>query len=159
MEFRNPDKIELKQFLAGFDWISQHSYSPPYKICSHFTKDIFDKATKLDIRCACAIVNFENNPICHSVVAFETDHGLIYIEPQSGTEASIVEKKPYPNQLKEIPDGSTVRIVQLMWNDSMPPCWIFCADCDYILPTYEIFMPKCLECAGTNLRFEFPRDA
>lgn len=158
MDLHDPLLLEVKMFLAEFPWIRHQQYQYPLKVCTHFTKDIFDKATAIGMRCACALVSFENTNIQHAIVAFETDHGLIYIEPQTGEQENIVVGKPYPTMLASVPSDSFVSSVKDWWNDDMTLKWLHCYKCEYLLPTIAItdYCPACGETINTKL--EMPSD-
>ena len=142
-------------FLAEFPWIRHQQYQYPLKVCTHFTKDVYDKATEIGMRCACALVYFEKINFGHAIVAFATDHGLIYIEPQSGEQESIAIGKPYPTKLDKIPLGSIVNSVTLSWNDDMTLKWLHCNVCGYVLPTTAI-TDYCPACTSTDTKLEMP---
>lgn len=154
-ELHNPLLLEVKMFLAELPWIRHQQYQYPFKVCTHFTKDVFDAATNRGMRCACALVIFEGVSISHAIVAFQTDHGLIYIEPQSGEQEAIVIGKPYPTPLERIPVGCIVNGVEQLWNDEVRVKWLDCQneDCRYLLPTLAItdYCPACNRNTNTRL--------
>jgi hypothetical protein len=153
MDFHDPLLLEVKMFLAEFSWIRHQQYEYPFKVCTHFTKDVFDKATAIGMRCACALVSFENTGIQHAIVAFQTDYGLIYIEPQTGEQENIVIGKPYPMMLAEVPSESFISSIRVSWNDTLTLKWLECRDCGYLLPTTAI-TDYCPACTSTNTKLE-----
>jgi len=83
-EVSNPMLLSVKMFLAD----AIHKVNKPYDWdehnCAHFAKEIQDTATERGIRCGYVVIFFKNTEIGHAIVAFETDYGLKFFEPQSG---------------------------------------------------------------------------
>ena len=69
------------------------------------------------MRCGYVIISFEKSPIGHAIVAFETDYGLIYVEPQDGEQIYLSLNKPYPAKLKGIPEDDKIISIEISWND------------------------------------------
>ena len=139
MELSNPLLLTVKMFLADVrSW--RLDYKFPNFVCTDFAKLIFDAATVRGIRCGYALVYFERTRTSHAVTAFDTDYGLVYIEPQSGEQEYIEVGKPYPSRLKGITEDCIVSSVKIMWNDEHPLKFIRCSDCGYLCP---ICCPSC----------------
>ncbi|NLE08889.1 MAG: hypothetical protein GX631_06510 [Dehalococcoidales bacterium] len=78
---RNPSFQELKEFILG-DTTSRKEFVKSVYECRHFATEVNNNAEVRGIRCAIALICFEEGQ--HAVVAFETsDRGLVYIEPQT----------------------------------------------------------------------------
>lgn len=157
MDLHNPLLLEVKMFLSELPWVRHQQYEYPYRVCTHFTKDVFDQATNLGMRCACVIVYFEGIDIAHAIIGFETDYGLIYIEPQSGNQEYIIVGSSYPSSLMGIQSDDIVSSMQWLWNDGSPIYWLECFDCGYILPTYEITISQCSNCGSKNTGLQMPK--
>lgn len=157
MEFYDPMLLTVKMFLAEFPWIRHKKYEYPLRVCTHFTKEVVDKATSIGMRCACAIVNFANSNLSHAIVAFQTDYGLIYIEPQTGNQEPILVGKRYPSKLQGVPEDCIVNSIELIWNDERILKWLICQNenCGYTLPTRAI-TDYCPACGSTNTKLETP---
>jgi len=133
MELSNPLLLTVKMFLADVrSW--RLDYKFPSRVCTDFAKLIFDAATVQGMRCGYAIVHFEGARTSHAVVAFETDYGLIYIEPQTGELEDIRVGAPYPGRLEGVPGDCVVSSISIMWNDEHQLKFIRCSDCGYLLP-------------------------
>lgn len=146
MELSNPLLLTVKMFLADVrSW--RLGYQFPNYVCTDFAKLIFDAATVQGMRCGYALVYFEEARTSHAVVAFDTDHGLIYIEPQSGEEEHIIEGRPYSSRLEGVPEDCVVSSVSILWNDEHPLKFIKCSDCGYLFPIC------CPVCGHDNINF------
>ena len=146
MQFSNPLLLSVKMFLADVrSW--RFEYKFPNFVCTDFAKLIFDAATARGMRCGYAIVSFEGSKASHAIVAFETDHGLIYIEPQSGEQEYIEIGRSYSDRLAGVPEDSVVSNVEIIWNDERPLRFIQCSDCGYLLPIC------CPMCGDNNINF------
>ena len=152
-ELFNPLLLQVKWFLADFTWIRRQEYQSPFSVCTHFTMETVIAATQQEIRCAAALISFDYQ-ISHAIVAFVTDYGIIFIEPQNGEQAYIEINKKYPTALTEIPEESRiVKDIRLLWNDDPHLKWLTCQDCGYVLPTRSI-IDICLMCHSTNTKLE-----
>lgn len=146
MELSNPLLLTVKMFLADVrSW--RLGYKFPNYVCTDFAKVIFDAATVRGMRCGYALVYFEGARTSHAIVAFDTDYGLIYIEPQSGEEEHIIVGRPYPTKLEGVPGDRVVSSVDIMWNDEHPLKFIRCLDCGYLFPIC------CPICGHDNISF------
>lgn len=149
-EFLDPILLSVKMFLADFPWIRNSRYVVPYNVCTHYTREVVEAATKIKMRCACAIIYFKGKQIAHAIAAFNTDYGLIYIEPQSGEQEHITAGNKYPSKLSETGEGEDiVERIELIWNNDSQLKWLECKDCGYVLPTTTI-TDFCLHCRSIN---------
>ena len=115
-ELIDPMLLSVKMFLADIrPWARQ--YKEGVYVCSDFTQEVCNAATERGMRCGYVIISFEKSPIGHAIVAFETDYGLIYIEPQDGEQIYLSLNKPYPAQLKGIPEDDKIISIEISWND------------------------------------------
>ena len=145
----DPILLQVKMFLADFSWIRRKEYRPPFSVCTHFTMETVAAATQNEIKCAAALIHFSSGS-GHAIVAFQTDYGLVYIEPQSGDREYVEVGTQYPSALKEIcNEARTVIGIDLLWNDNPQLKWLECLECEYVLPTTSI-TDICLMCHSTN---------
>lgn len=146
MELSNPLMLTVKMFLADVrSW--RLDYKFPSRVCTDFARLVFDAATVQGMRCGYTLVYFEGSRTSHAVVAFDTDHGLIYIEPQSGEQEHIIKGRPYPLRLQGVPEGAIVSSIDIVWNDEHPLRFIRCSDCGYLYPLC------CPVCGSDNIAF------
>lgn len=116
MELSNPLLLTVKMFLADVrPW--KQKYREEEYVCADFAKEVYDAATEREIRCGYVTVSFERTDIAHAIVAFETDYGLRFFEPQSGEEESVRVGRPYPVVMQGVPSHTIVRIIKIKWND------------------------------------------
>jgi len=145
MEFSNPLLLTAKMFLSEVrSWAQK--YQPPHYVCTNFAKVVFDAATIQGIRCGYAIVIFRNG-MSHALVAFDTDYGLVYFEPQTGDQEYIEIGKTYSSQLEGVPTECPVEDIKITWNDKMHLRFIRCSECGYLLPI------SCPICGCGNIAF------
>jgi len=130
--FQNPLMLTARMFLSEIrSWREQ--YQEPHYVCTHFAKVVFDAATVRKIRCGYTVVHFQNK-MSHAIIAFETDYGLAYFEPQTGDQEYLVIGQPYRTQLEGVPSGSQIEKIDIEWNDQMNLRFVSCSDCGYLLP-------------------------
>ena len=116
LEFTNPLLLTVKMFLADVrSW--RQKYRDGEYMCADFAKEVYDAATEREIRCGYVTVSFERTDIAHAIVAFETDYGLKFFEPQSGEEESVRVGRPYPVVMQGVPSHTIVRLIKIKWND------------------------------------------
>lgn len=116
MELSNPLLLSVKMFLADVrSW--RREYRDPEYVCADFSQEVYDAATERGMRCGQAVINFHASEISHAIVAFETDYGLVFIEPQDGEQVGISVGRPYPTRLNGVPEDNDVRSVDIYWND------------------------------------------
>lgn len=114
--FKNPYLLGVKMFLANIrTWRNQ--YMENEYVCIDFAKEVVQRATECEIRCGLVIINFNNSNVGHAIVAFETDYGLIFIEPQSGNEEDVIIGRRYSAIAKGIEESNVVSFVEIQWND------------------------------------------
>ena len=93
VELHNPIYTELQEFLARDRTDSNLFVSGEY-VCFDFAAALNNNAEARGIRAA--YVRIRSREWAHAVVAFETvDKGLIFVEPQSDKEVSLVVGEPY----------------------------------------------------------------
>lgn len=112
----NPLLLGVKMFLADIrSWRRQ--YREGEYVCSDFTQEVYDAATKRGIRCGYVVISFVKSDVGHAIVAFETDHGLKFFEPQDGNEEDVIVGRRYTGQIKGTPEDNVIREVEITWND------------------------------------------
>lgn len=116
-EVGNLTLLSVKMFLADFI----HKINMPYDYdehnCAHFAKEIQDAASERGIRCGYAVIMFEDSEIGHAIVAFETDYGLKFFEPQNGDEEDVVVGHYYSARAKGTSGNNIISRVEIIWND------------------------------------------
>ena len=116
MALSNPLLLSVKMFLADVrSWRCE--YRDDDYVCADFTKEVYDAATERGMRCGQAVVKFQASEISHAIVAFETDYGLVFIEPQDGEQVEVSVGRPYPVRLDGVPEHNNVWAVDIYWND------------------------------------------
>ncbi|MDM7940081.1 MAG: hypothetical protein QUS07_07055 [Methanothrix sp.] len=99
------------------------------------------------IRCGYVTVQFENKE-AHAIVAFETDYGLTYFEPQTGDQEYLEIGKPYGANLDGVPSDCPIAGISIEWNDKMKLRFVTCEYDHYLWPVrhdeqYPITCPLC----------------
>ncbi len=146
MRLENPMLLAVKMFLAEVrPW--RRTYRFPDYVCVDFTLEAFYTATLRGMRCGYAIITFEDMQTAHAILAFDTDFGLVYIEPQSGNQEKITIGKPYPTNLEGVPEGCPISGVQISWNDEQEFRFLECPDCGYLV------LAQCPDCGCASLEF------
>jgi len=146
MQFRDPLLLTAKLFLSEIrSWRENYQY--PHYVCTHFAKVLFDAATVRRIRCGYVTIQFENKE-AHAIVAFETDYGLAYFEPQTGNQEHVQKGKPYGGTLDGVPLNCPVENIDIDWNDRMNLRFVSCKRDGYLWPidyddSYSISCPLC----------------
>lgn len=116
LAFTDPTLLGVKMFLADVrSWVRQ--YRDTDYVCADFARHVQEEATARQVRCGYAVVHFEESETAHAIVAFRTDYGLKFIEPQSGEEESVLVGRPYLVGAEGIPEEATIRMVEIQWND------------------------------------------
>jgi len=96
VELYNPTYKELREFLARDNTDAKPFIEGKY-VSFHFAVELNNNAEANGIRAA--YVRIRAKEWGHAVVAFETvDRGLVFIEPQSDKDVSLVMGEPYPWQ-------------------------------------------------------------
>jgi hypothetical protein len=114
---KNPLLLGVKMFLAEIPYIIKGYYDLDKNNCFKFSKDVQDAATKQGIRCGLVIISFHRSLTGHAIVAFETDYGLKFFEPQSATEEDVIVGCRYSTILSEISNDDIVIKIEIFWND------------------------------------------
>ena len=119
----NPLLLLAKGFLADIrPWWREYRESStrdPGYVCRHFAKEVFKAATRSRIRCGFATVSFEGTHIGHAIVAFQTDYGLKYFEPQNGNEVDVVVGRVYRGDAEGVSELAIISDVAITWNDDL----------------------------------------
>ena len=116
LELSNPLLISVKMFLADIrPWVRQ--YREGEYVCSDFAQEVCNAAKEREMRCGYVTISFEKSVIGHAIVAFETDYGLIFVEPQDGEQIYLSINKPYPTRLKGVPEDDNIILIEISWND------------------------------------------
>jgi len=89
----DPTFAEITLFLERDD-TDKTEYSEKNWNCINFSISLIANATLQGIRCGFVILDFDQIP--HAVVAFDTDRGMIYIDPQADTVVHFEIGKTYP---------------------------------------------------------------
>ena len=115
-ELINPMLLSVKMFLADVrSWRRQ--YREDEYVCSDFSQEVVNRATERGMRCGYVVLSFEKSPVGHAIVSFETDYGLIYVEPQNGEQVDVVINRPYGARAKGFSDCNIIRSIEISWND------------------------------------------
>src|SRR5208337_1672632 len=99
IQLQNPLLIGVKMFLAEVIHLINMQYDINRRTCSEFALDIQTAASNRGIRCGYVIINFEGVEAGHAIVAFETDYGLKFFEPQSAEEEYVIVGHRYTAHL------------------------------------------------------------
>lgn len=119
LKVSNPQLLIAKMFLAEIPYIIKGYYDLDRNNCLNFAKAVQNAATKRGIRCGLVTMGFHRSPTGHAIVAFETDYGLKFFEPQSANEEDVVVGRQYSANLSGVPDGDIITKVEIFWNDGM----------------------------------------
>ena len=114
---RNPLLLGVKIFLAEIPYITKGYYDLDKNNCFKFSKDVQDAATKRGIRCGLVIISFHKSLTGHAIVAFETDYGLKFFEPQNANEEDVIVGRRYSASLSGISDDDIIIKYEIIWND------------------------------------------
>lgn len=115
-DLSNPLLLSVKMFLAEVrSWRCR--YRDGEYVCTDFATEVYAAATAKRIRCGYVVISFTKSRVGHAIVAFETDCGLKFFEPQNGDEQEVVLGRPYSSQAEGILERDTVRLVEISWND------------------------------------------
>ncbi len=94
----NPSYKELKEFLAK-DKTNFNRYIKGKYVCLEFARDLNNNAEKQGIRAGVVFLKTKESPngevSGHFINCFQTDKGLIYIEPQNDKEVRVELNKSY----------------------------------------------------------------
>jgi hypothetical protein len=117
LEVRNPLLLGVKMFLAEIPYVIKGYYDLDKNNCFKFSKDVQDAATKRGIRCGLVIISFYRSLTGHAIIAFETDFGLKFFEPQSANEEDVIVGRRYSASLSGISDDDIIIKYEIIWND------------------------------------------
>ena len=70
------------------------------------------------IRCGYVIISFQDSYIGHAIVAFQTDYGLKFFEPQNGNEEEVAIGRCYSAQLEGVSREDIISEIEIKWNDA-----------------------------------------
>ena len=77
-----PSLKEILDFLQQDD-TDKHEFIKDIYDCEYFTKDLIKNATKKGIKAYSVIIKWELSYTGHNIVGFETEEGMIFVEPQN----------------------------------------------------------------------------
>jgi hypothetical protein len=97
--------------------IIKRDYNLDRNNCLNFAKDVQNAATERGIRCGVVLIGFKENPTGHAIVAFETDYGLKYFEPQSADEEDVIIGRRYTASLAGVSEDDIIIKADITWND------------------------------------------
>ena len=116
-ELSNPTLLSAKMFLADFIYITNMPYDYDRHNCTHFAEEIQLAASKKGIRCGYAVLAFEDSEVGHAIIAFETDYGLKFFEPQNGNEEEVKIGRRYSAVAEGLSESRIVSKLEIRWND------------------------------------------
>ncbi|MEM2091895.1 MAG: hypothetical protein QXR59_01240, partial [Candidatus Bathyarchaeia archaeon] len=111
---RDPTYQEALSFIF-WDQTDKNEYNPENYTCLNFAADVKNNAFKAGYRCGFVYIRF---PVfAHAIVCFNTtDHGLIFIEPQTDEIVKLEIGKPYWDRTKYmVPYDDTVVSYVIIW--------------------------------------------
>jgi hypothetical protein len=117
IQLQNPLLLGVKMFLADVIYLVNMPYDINRRTCSDFALDVQNAASKQGIRCGYVIINFEGVEAGHAIVAFETDYGLKFFEPQSADEKDVIIGRRYSARLAGNVNEKIITKVEILWND------------------------------------------
>jgi len=103
-------------FLADIR-VWRNEYIEGHYVCSDFAQEVFNKATENGMRCGYVTISFEKSLLGHAIIAFETDYGLVFIEPQTGEQIDVIVGKYYPIALVGVSEFDCILKIDIEWND------------------------------------------
>lgn len=113
----NPTLLQVKMLLADFSHKINVPYKPGEHVCANFAQDIQLAASTQGIRCGYVAIVFEHSEIGHAIVAFETDYGLKFFEPQNGNEEDVIVGHCYSAIAEGISENKMISRIEIRWND------------------------------------------
>jgi hypothetical protein len=117
LKLNNPLLLGVKLFFADISYITKGNYDIDRNNCFKFSKDVQDDATNCGIRCGVVMIRFHKCPTGHAIVAFETDYGLKFFEPQTANEEDMVIGHRYTAYLLGVQDDDVITQAEIFWND------------------------------------------
>jgi hypothetical protein len=115
-QLSNPILLGVKMFLADVIYIINSKYEEGH-VCANFAQEVCDAATERGIRCGYVVMSFKMSKIAHAIVAFQTDYGLKFFEPQNGNEEDVKVGRLYSTILEGIPNDDIITKIEITWND------------------------------------------
>jgi hypothetical protein len=116
LELDNPILLSVKMFLADVIYIVNRKYEEGH-VCSDFSQEVCEAATERSIRCGYVVIYFKQSNIAHAIVAFQTDYGLKFFEPQNANEVEVIIGHRYFTQVKGTSEENIISKVEITWND------------------------------------------
>jgi hypothetical protein len=116
-EVSNPTLLQVKMLLADFSYKMNMPYDYGQHNCSDFPQDIQLAASTQGIRCGYVTIAFRGSEVGHAIVAFETDYGLKFFEPQNGNEEDVIVGHRYSAIAEGISENNIISRVEIRWND------------------------------------------
>jgi len=108
--------LSVKMFLAEVIYIINRKYEEGH-VCADFAKEVCNAATERGIKCGYVVISFKNTNIAHAIVAFKTDYGLKFFEPQNANEEDVKVGRVYSARLDGVPQDNIVTKIEITWND------------------------------------------
>ncbi|NOR60635.1 MAG: hypothetical protein GQ469_08420 [Methanosarcinales archaeon] len=142
----NPLLLGVKMFLAELR-VWRNEYIEDHYVCSDFTQEVFNKATENGMRCGYVIISFEKSPLGHAIITFETDYGLVFIEPQTGEQVDVIVGKYYPIALVGVNEFDCILKIDIEWNDETQKSIVQEITPQKVSEVIEILeSPNCITC-------------
>lgn len=107
---RDPTYQEMLDFLTT-DQTDKNPYNETSYVCWNFASDVMNNAFKAGYKCGWVHLAFPDS--AHAVNCFNTtDHGLVFVEPQSDDVVTLTIGQPYWDRTKYSPPGYDDTIVK-----------------------------------------------
>jgi len=116
-QLKNPLLLGVKMFLSDVIYLIKMEYDINRRTCSDFARDVQNAASKRGIRCGYVAISFDGEEVGHAIVAFETDYGLKFFEPQSADEEQVIVGRCYTARLSGYVNERIITRVEIHWND------------------------------------------
>jgi|SRR5208283_2006502 len=117
VRLQDPPLLGVKMFLADEIHLVNMIYGVNGRTCSEYAQDIQNAASKRGIRCGYVAISFDGVEVGHAIVAFETDFGLKFFEPQSADEEQVIVGRRYTARLSGYVNERIITRVEIHWND------------------------------------------
>jgi hypothetical protein len=117
IQLQNPLLLGVKMFLADVIYLSNMQYDRDHHNCSNFSKEVREAATRKGIRCGYVVISWVESEMTHAIVAFETDYGLKFFEPQLAEEEDVIIGQRYSVCLSGDVNDKIISKVEIFWND------------------------------------------
>jgi len=107
---RDPTYQEMLDFLTT-DQTDKNPYNETSYVCWNFASDVMNNAFKSGYKCGWVHLAFPNS--AHAIDCFNTtDHGLVFVEPQSDDVVTLTIGQPYWDRTKYSPPSYDDTIVK-----------------------------------------------